>query len=145
MTRRTRGVTLVELLLGLTVLAILASSVIWTASRLADRARVESAAGQLLDAYRRTQSVARAWGRPAELIVTADSLVIRAVGHSESTEVWRAPGPRAAGVGVAPASQVTSFLPIGLAQGVANVTHVLSRGAAQRRVVVSRLGRVRVT
>jgi hypothetical protein len=46
---------------------------------------------------------------------------------------------------VAPDSQVTSFLPSGLAQGVANVTHVLSRGAAQRRVVVSRLGRVRVT
>lgn len=134
-----------ELVVGLAVLAILTSSVVWTAARLADRTRVEAAAGQLLDAYRRTQSVARAWGRPAELVVTPDSLVIRAVWHSESTEVWRAPGPRAAGVGIAPATHVTSFLPSGLAQGVANVTHVLSRGAARRRVVVSRLGRVRVT
>jgi hypothetical protein len=45
---------------------------------------------------------------------------------------------------VAPNSHVTAFHPSGVAMGVANVTHVLTRGAARRQVVVSRLGRVRV-
>lgn len=134
-----------ELLTVLGALAVLAALTGWTAGRLADRARVEAAAGQLLDAYRRAQSVARAWGRPAELVVTADSLVVRAVWHAESTEVWRGPGPAAAGVAVTPALHVASFLPSGVAQGPANVTHILSRGTAQRRIVVSRLGRLRVS
>lgn len=136
--------TLVELVGALALIGALASLTVWTAARWADRARVETAAGELLDAYRRAQAVARAWGRPTELEVTADSLVIRAVWHQESTEVWRAGGPARAGVSLTPARHVTAFLPSGVAQGLANVSHVLARGSARRQVVVSRLGRVRV-
>lgn len=136
--------TLIEMLIAIGLLGSLLTLALWSAERWADRARVETAAGQLLEAYRRAQSVARAWGRPAELVVTADSLVIRAVWHRETTEVWRSPGPAQAGVALTPASHIISFLPTGLAQGVANVSHVLSRGAARRQVTVSRLGRARV-
>lgn len=139
-----RGVTLIELVVALAVAGAIAGLAFWSAARWADRARVEDAAGRLLDAYRRTQSVARAWGRPAELVVSPDSLVIRAVWHGESTEVWRAAGPAHAGVSVSPPSHTAGFLPSGAATGVANVTHLLSRGAARRQVIVSRLGRVRV-
>lgn len=136
--------TLIELLVVVALAGAIASLTAWTAARWADRARVETAAGQVLDAYRRAQAVARAWGRPAELVVSADSLVIRAVWHQETTEVWRTMGPAQAGVTISPALHTTTFLPTGAAQGVANVSHLLVRGAARRQVVVSRLGRVRV-
>jgi len=139
-----RGLTVIEMLLALAVLGLLVGLAFGTAGRWADRARVELATAQLLDAYRRTQSVARAWGRPAELVVTADSLVVRAVWHAESTEVWRGPGPARAGVLLTPGVHVTQFLPSGMASGIANVTHLLVRGAARRQVVVSRLGRIRI-
>lgn len=138
------GVTLVESLIVLVLVGLLASLGFWSAARWADRARVEAAAATVLDAYRRTQAAARAWGRPTELVVTADSLVIRASWHGEVTEVWRSAGPGLAGVAVTPAVHVAAFQPSGAASGVANVTHVLSRGAARRQVVVSRLGRIRV-
>ncbi|MGE0554193.1 MAG: prepilin-type N-terminal cleavage/methylation domain-containing protein [Gemmatimonadales bacterium] len=140
-----RGVTLIEVLLALALIGLLVGLAFGTAGRWADRARVELATAQLLDAYRRTQSVARAWGRPAELVVTADSLVVRAVWHAESTEVWRGPGPAQAGVVLTPGIHVTQFLPSGIASGVANVTHSLARGAARRQLVVSRLGRIRIS
>jgi type II secretory pathway pseudopilin PulG len=136
--------TLLEMLMVITMVSAAAALVIWSAGRWADRTRVEAAAGAVLDAYRRAQSVARAWGRPAELVVTPDSLVIRAVWHQESTEVWRAPGPASGGVTITPASHVAGFAPSGMAMGLANVSHVLVRGAARRQVVVSRLGRAKV-
>ena len=139
-----RGATLLELLVTMIVLGVVVSTVGWTAARWSNRARVDAAAGVLLDAYRRTQSVARAWGRPAELVVTGDSLVIRAVWLSESTEVWRAPGPVQSGVSLTPPLHVAAYLPSGLAAGPANVSHVLQRGTVRRQVIVSRLGRVRV-
>jgi len=145
MPNETRGLTLLEMLLTLSVLGLLLGLAAGTAGRWADRARVELATAQLLDAYRRTRSVARAWGRPAELVITADSLVVRAVWHAESTEVWRGPGPAQAGVALSPTVHITQFLPSGGAGGVANVTHLLVRGAARRQVVVSRLGRIRVS
>lgn len=136
--------TLIELLVAVAIVGAIASLTTWTAARWADRARVETAAGQVLDAYRRAQAVARAWGRPAEVVVSADSLVIRAVWHQETTEVWRGLGPAQAGVALTPGQHTTTFLPTGAARGVANVSHLLVRGTARRQVVVSRLGRVRV-
>lgn len=136
--------TLIELLVAVAIVGAIASLAAWTAARWADRARVETVAGLVLDAYRRAQAVARAWGRPAEVVVSADSLVIRAVWHQETTEVWRAPGPAQTGVALTPAQHTTTFLPTGAAQGIANVSHLLARGTARRQVVVSRLGRVRV-
>ncbi len=114
-------------------------------SRFTDRARVEAVAGTLLNAYRRAQSVARAWGRPAEIVISADSIVIRALTASSSTIVWREPGPSTLGVAVTPAVHIAAFAPSGVATGPSNVSHVLTRGATRRQVIVSRLGRVRVT
>ena len=136
--------TLLELLVVIAVVGTIAAITFLSAAQWRDRASVEAAAGRLLEAYRRTQSVARVWGRPAELLVTPDSLVIRAVWLSESTEVWRGPGPSLGGVALAPSRHVAAFLPNGLAMASANVTHVLTRGSAHRRVIVSRIGRVRV-
>jgi hypothetical protein len=42
------------------------------------------------------------------------------------------------------AARTLSFAPSGVTLGFANATFVVSRGAARRQVVVSRLGRVRI-
>ena len=137
--------SLLELCFAIVVGALVVAGGALSLGRFTDRVRVEAMAGTLLNAYRRTQSVARAWGRPAELVVSADSIVIRAVAASSATVVWREPGPATLGVAVSPAVHVAGFAPSGVATGSANVSHVLTRGAARRQVIVSRLGRVRVT
>jgi len=138
-------VSLLELVTAACLIAVLATLGARGAATMADRIAVENAQGAVLNAYRRTQSVARAWGRPAEVVVTVDSIVIRVVSPSARNVLWRAPGPRGSGVTLSPASHTTTFAANGMATGAANVTHLLQRGAVSRRVVVSRLGRVRVT
>ncbi len=136
--------SLFELLVALSVAGILAAAAVQTWTRFADRVAVEAVQGTVFNAYRRAQSAARAWGRPSEIAVNADSIVIRTVGITDTVVLWRAPGPARTGVLLTPASHVSSFAASGLATGVANVSHVLQRGATRRTVVVSRLGRVRV-
>ena len=133
-----------ELLVGLSILGILTTAAVQTWSRFADRVAVEAAQGTVLNAYRRAQSAARAWGRPSEVTVSTDSIVLRTVGIADTVVLWRAPGPARTGVLLTPTNHVSSFGASGLATGVANVSHVLQRGATRRTVVVSRLGRVRV-
>jgi len=133
-----------ELTLVLVVIGFLTTLGVRGAGSVADRVAVEAAQGSILNAYRRTQSVARAWGRPAELVVTIDSLVIRVVTPIDTSVLWRAPGPGRDGISLTPSAHVTTFGPSGMATGAANVTHLLQRGAVSRRVVVSRLGRVKV-
>jgi prepilin-type N-terminal cleavage/methylation domain-containing protein len=137
--------SLIEMLVALAVAGMMASVGVTSLARFADRARVETAAATLLTAYRRAQGVARAWNRVAELVVAEDSLVIRTGGPGGPSVVWRGPGPLQSGVTLSPTVHVSAFGPSGLGMGAANVTHVLSRGGVRRQLVVSRLGRVRVT
>jgi type II secretory pathway pseudopilin PulG len=136
--------SILEVLVALSILGILTSATVQTWTKFADRAAVEAAQGTVLNAYRRAQSAARGWGRPAEVTIAADSIIVRTVGISDTVALWRAPGPARTGVSLTPASHVASFAASGLATGVSNVSHVLQRGTVRRTVVVSRLGRVRV-
>lgn len=136
--------TLFEAVLALSILSILTLAGTTSARRFADRAAVESAQGDVLNAYRRAQSAARAWGRPAEIVVSADSIVVRTVGVGDSVVVWRKAGPAGSGVSLTPAVHVTAFSANGLLSGAGNVTYALEKGSTKRTVVLSRLGRVRV-
>lgn len=135
--------SLFELLTALSVAAILAGAATATSRRHADRLAVEAVQGNVLNAYRRAQSAARAWARPAELTVSADSIVLKSVGRTDTTELWRVPGPARAGVVLTPATHVVTFGANGLAMGVASMSHQLQKGSSLRVVIVSRLGRVR--
>jgi type II secretory pathway pseudopilin PulG len=137
--------SLFELMIALSVTGILTTTAVQAWTRFADRVAVEAAQGAVLNAYRRAQSAARAWGRPAEITVSTDSIVIRTVGISDTVVLWRAPGPARSGVLLTPSSHVSSFGTSGVATGAANVSHVLQRGSVRRTVVVSRLGRVKVS
>lgn len=137
-------VSIVELALAGTVAGILLVSVVRLGSNEADRATVVAAQGDVLNAYRLAQATARTLGRPAVLVVSVDSITIQSVGRDTLT-IARLPGPRARGVTLTPAWHAITFGPAGVAAGAGNVTHTLGRGSIARAVVVSRLGRVRVS
>lgn len=142
-----RGVTLVELVLVLVLIGILAGFVVPGSAALADRLAVEHQAARVLSAYRSAWVAARTQQRIAILRISADTLTIRTVPGADSPDTllaWVAPGPSLAGVALTSPTHTSSFGPDGLAMGLANARHILSRGNARRQVVVSRLGRVRI-
>ena len=80
--------------------------------------------------------------------VTADTLAIRTVlsaGAADTNLVWMATGPALAGVALTSASHTTVFAPDGIAMGFSNPSHTLRKGGAKQQVIVSRLGRVRIS
>jgi len=143
-----RGATVLELVAVVAILGIIAGVAVPGASALADRLAVEHEAARIMMAYRSTWLAARRGQRLALLRITADSLAIRTVpsaGAPDTVLYSLAPGPAIAGVALASPPHTTVFAPDGVAMGLSNATHVLRKGGAQRRVVVSRLGRVRIT
>lgn len=142
-----KGHTLLELLIVLALIGLFAGTVIPGSAALADRLAVEHQAARLLTAYRSAWVAARMQQRLAVLRISADTLSIRTVRSANDPDTllaWLAPGPSQSGVSLASAAHTSVFGPDGLGLGLANTTHVLVRGSATRKVVVSRLGRVRI-
>jgi prepilin-type N-terminal cleavage/methylation domain-containing protein len=142
-----RGVSFLELVIVLAIVGILAGIVVPGSAALADRLAVEHQAARLLVAYRSAWVAARAQQRLAILRVSADTLAIRTVpsaGSPDTLLAWSAPGPSVAEVTLASPAHNSVFGPDGLGLGLSNTTHVLVKGGATRKVVVSRLGRVRI-
>jgi Tfp pilus assembly protein FimT len=143
-----RGATVFELLAVLAIIGVIAGVAIPGASALADRLAVEHEAARIMMAYRSAWLAARRAHRLSLLRITPDSLAIRTVpsaGAPDTALYSVSPGPALAGVALASSPHTTVFAPDGVAMGLSNATHVLRKGGAQRRVVVSRLGRVRIT
>jgi prepilin-type N-terminal cleavage/methylation domain-containing protein len=142
-----RGVTLLELLIVLAIIGVLAGMAIPGSAALADRLAVEHQAARVLTAYRSAWIAARAQQRLAILRISPDTLAIRTVSGADAPDTllaWIAPGPRLAGVTLRSPAHTSVFGPDGLGMGLTNTTHILAKGNATRRVVVSRLGRVRI-
>ncbi len=136
-----RGTTLTELLLALVVLAVTAALVVPKVAPWVDRAAVERSARAIASAQTRARLEAAARGTVLIMTIGTDSLRLE---DRLGARLWQAPGPGAANVALAPAGHQVTYAPSGLALGFSNVTLRLSRGSAQRRVVISRMGRVRV-
>ena len=142
-----RGFTLVELLVVLAVVGLMAAIVVPGSARQADRIAVEHQALRILLAYRAAWLAAHSQQRLALLRIASDSIAIRTVGSTgdpDTTLVSLEPGPAMAGVTLQSPPRTAMFGPDGLGLGISNTTHVLIKGGAQRQVVVSRLGRVRI-
>lgn len=138
------GTTLLELVIGITLLSILALVTLPPLVQLRDQLAVEDAAARVRQAHTRARLAAVTQQRVSLLTLTADSLVIRVVEAPGDTTVhWRGPGPGGARVLLTGLPRTISFAPTGVAFGVANGTYGFSRGSAARRVIVSRYGRVR--
>ena len=137
------GHTLLELALVLAVAGLALGISLPRLTALRDSLDVDQAAREVVTAHRRARIAAVVHGRSAVLTVSADSLACRLAGAPGA--LWRSPGPARNGVVMAsPARQIT-FSPVGLTTGLANASYRFLRGAASRTVIVSRLGRVRVT
>ncbi len=142
-----RGFSLVEVIVVLAVVAVLVGLALPRAERIADRIAVERETARIVLAYREAWSVARSLQRVVVLRVSSDSISITAIlsGAPPDTELVRLePGPHTAGVALQSPPHSATFGPDGIGTGVSNATHLLTRGNATRRIVVSRLGRVRV-
>jgi prepilin-type N-terminal cleavage/methylation domain-containing protein len=139
-----RGFSLIELILALTVIGIIAGLSYPKAETLLDRVAVERAARVLVAAQARARMRALAESRVSLLFVSRDSLVLRVLNGSDTVTRWRVAGPGASGVDLNGPARPLRFLPTGVTSGVSNATYELSRGGTSRRVVVSRWGRVRI-
>jgi Tfp pilus assembly protein FimT len=108
-----------------------------------DRIEVQAAANNVAAAHHRARMMAVTHGQVLVLSVGQHQLGIRA--RSGATVLWSYAGPEASGVTLAGPSRQFTFSPEGLSLGLSNATLRLARGSATRTVVVSRLGRVRIT
>lgn len=137
--------TVAEMVTVASLVSTLAGQVVRGAASGADRVAVVTAQGAVLEAYRTGRAAATALGRPSEVVVAADSIVVRSVGVADTIVLTRQPGPAASGIAVSPAVHVTTTGAGGLATGAGNVTIRLTRGSIVRQITVSRLGRVRTS
>lgn len=138
-----RGVTLLELALVLAVTGLLFCIALPSLQRVTDGLAVHNAGLGIVSAHRRARITAILQNRALELTVSADSLAIRVPGAVGN--LWHAPGPSADGVALQGPPHTMIFSPVGLTMGVSNATFRLTRGSAAQTVVVSRLGRIRIT
>lgn len=137
------GFTLVETALALTVAGLLLGIALPRFTVLKHGVLVESEAQTIAAAHRRARTLAIVHGRPAVLSIAAESLRITFVGADQPQ--WSSPGPSQAGVTLAGPARELTFSPLGITTGLSNASFHVSLGSARRTVVVSRLGRVRIS
>jgi prepilin-type N-terminal cleavage/methylation domain-containing protein len=137
-----RGFTVFELLAVVTITGLMALIALPRLVRLGDGAAVRQETRRLVLALDAARGTATRLATPVRLVLTDTSYVVESTIDSETVVEWRAGGPAAAGVGLSGAGAPITFGPAGIAMGVANRTLILTRGAANHRVVISRLGRI---
>lgn len=135
--------TLPELLLVLALGSVLLGVAIPRLSATLDRIEVSAAASHIVAAHRRARLMAVTQSRVTVLSVDALTLTIRWRGTI--APLWSEAGPAAHRVAVAGPARQFTFSPEGFSLGLSNATFRLTRGSATRTVIISRLGRIRVT
>ena len=135
--------TLPELLLVLALGGILLGIGVPRVSAVLDRIEVAAAASHIAAAHQRARLMAVTRSMVAVLSVDSLALTIRQRGLM--TPLWSQAGPVAHRVSLAGPRRQFTFSPEGFSMGLSNATIRLARGNATRTVIVSRLGRVRVT
>ncbi len=139
-----QGITLVELLIVMTLVSLLGMITLPRLARPLASIRVEQEAHRVAAAHTRARMIAVTSSRVALLRITPDSITIGTVEGGDTVARWRGQGPAAAGVSLAAPDRTLLFAPVGITYGVSNGTWTLSYRGVVRRVIVSRLGRIRI-
>jgi Tfp pilus assembly protein FimT len=142
--RRRLGVTPLEVLVVVVVASLVLATAVPAARSALDAVAVAGEARRIASAHLRARFTAIMESRTALFTVRADSLIIRVVVGTDTTVRWADRGPEAQNIALSGPDRAMRFSPVGIMAGVTNGTWRLTRGAAERNVVVSRLGRVRV-
>lgn len=140
----TRGATLLELLLAMTLLAILLALGVPSAITTRDRALVALHAGRLAAAHADTRTAARLAGARSELFVSPTAYRQQTWHGGAFATTWSRPGAAMDGVSLTGPATPMTFDSRGFMLGAGNRTYTLARGAASTRIVISRLGRLRI-
>jgi prepilin-type N-terminal cleavage/methylation domain-containing protein len=136
------GFTLPELALALVIAGLLLGIALPRLTALKQGVTIEQAAQSLVSAHRRARTLAVSSGHPAILSVAERNLRITLSGAPQPQ--WVGPGLAEQGIAVTGAPRDLTFSPLGITTGLSNATFTLSLGAAERSVVISRLGRIRI-
>lgn len=140
-----RAFSLPELVVVTALVALVAALGVPALIHIVDRRSVDSAAQQLVLAHREARITAAITRQTALLLMSGDRLELRLTrGGRDTTLAWSRPGPGRYGVTVGGNPHTARFIPTGYTIGVSNATYTFTRGTATRKVVISRLGRVRV-
>jgi prepilin-type N-terminal cleavage/methylation domain-containing protein len=140
-----RAFSLPELLVVTALVALVTAVGVPALLHVVDRRLVDSAAQQLVLAHREARITSATTRQTALLLMSADLLELRLTrGGPDTVLAWSRPGPRHYGVAVTGNPRTARFIPSGYTIGVSNASYTFTRGAATRKVVISRLGRVRV-
>lgn len=139
-----RGATLLELLVAISIVALVLGIAAPRLSEPLDTLAVEHAAGEIAGAHARARVAAVVESRVTVLHIDADSLTMDALEPAGAARRWSMPGPGQFAVAMAGAGRTITFSPTGITMGLSNASWTLTKGSATRRVVISRLGRVRI-
>jgi prepilin-type N-terminal cleavage/methylation domain-containing protein len=133
--------TIIEVVIVMTITAILASITIPRAGRFIDGIEVRGATTEAVSMFSLARHYAIAHGTQATLDIdpTARILSIKSSGQTVETRDLGV----AHGVNIDTNRTSITYSAIGVGYGAANFSMVLSRGRAADTIVVSRLGRVR--
>jgi prepilin-type N-terminal cleavage/methylation domain-containing protein len=137
------GFSLVETVLVLALVALLLGVALPPLAGALDRIEVAAAASQIAAAHTRARLMAIS--RSRVLVLTVDSATISIHPRGSTSDLWSEKGPALSRVSLAGPARSFTFSPEGFSLGLSNASLHLSRGTATRTVVVSRLGRVRIT
>ena len=139
-----RGMTLPELVVTVSLAGLVLAI---AAPRMAgplDALAVEHAAGDIAAAHARARVTAVVESRITLLEVGPDSLVLQVLGTAGPERRWATAGPSRFDVAMAGGRRTLTFSPTGITMGFSNASWTLTKGSALRKVVISRLGRVRI-
>ncbi len=139
-----RGATLPELLVAISIVALVLGIAAPRLSEPLDALAVEHAASEIAGAHARARVAAVVESRITLLHITADSLTMETVEPGGPARRWSMPGPGRFAVSMTGAARTLTFSPTGVTMGFSNASWTLTKGSATRRVVISRLGRVRI-
>ena len=139
-----RGATLPELLVAIALVALVLGIAAPRLTEPLDTLAVEHAAGEIAGAHARARVAAVVESRTTMLHIAVDSLTMDAMEPGGPARRWSMPGPGRFAVAMSGPARTLTFSPTGVTAGFSNASWTLTKGSATRRVVISRLGRVRI-